>query len=170
VEQIGGKIWLLSELNRGSTFGFSIPIKVDARTEVQKLTQNIDLKPDLNKKTILVVEDEPKNAHLLNIILEDINAEVINACDGIEALDSVKVKMPDLILMDIHMPRMDGIEATRRIRMMDQQVPIIAQTAYAYEDDEEKCMQAGCVAYITKPIRKKELVDKILQFIRPVEM
>ncbi len=94
------------------------------------------------------------------------SAEIIHASDGKEALEKFQ-QNPDigLILMDIKMPVMDGLEATRQIKDIKRNVPIIAITAYAMTGDEDKALEAGCDGYLTKPINKKQLFEKIAEFV-----
>ncbi len=162
-EQMGGSLNIISDLDKGSLFSFTIPF---SKQKTNKKLQNIkhSQKPKklkLNNKTILVVEDEPRNAKLISILLTTIHAKVVNAYNGLEAIEAVKKEKPDLVLMDIQMPEMDGLEATKRIKSIYSDIPIIAQTAYAMKEDREKCIKAGCNGYISKPIKKDELFSVI---------
>jgi CheY-like chemotaxis protein len=118
-----------------------------------------------NKK-ILIAEDEETNYLFIEAILEDTKAELLWAKNGLDAVEIFnEQKDIDLILMDIKMPEMDGIMATREIRQKDSSVPIIAQTAYAMSEDKTKCLSAGCDEYITKPINHKVLLATIERYL-----
>lgn len=117
-------------------------------------------------KIILVGEDEIINFRLLEIMLAITRVALIHAKSGTETLKLFQdSKNIDLILLDIKMPEMDGIEVTREIRKYSLQVPIIIQTAFALEEERIKSMKAGCNAFITKPIKQKELLQIIDSFI-----
>ncbi len=122
-------------------------------------------------KRILIVEDEFRNRKLLRDILKRFDYDVVEASDGLEAVEMVKAWRPDLILMDIQMPVMDGFEATRIIKKDPEtsHIPIIAITAYAMEGDRERILQAGCDGYISKPIEIKDFLAKIESFLKEEE-
>lgn len=123
--------------------------------------------PHPEKLKILIAEDDPASFELFRFILEAYQHHLIHLQNGQEVVDACR-KHPDtdLILMDIKMPVMDGHEATRQIRTFNREVAIIAQTAHALPGDEEKALAAGCDGYITKPIRKKLLLDLIRKLVR----
>ena len=114
-------------------------------------------------KTILIVEDEPRNMKLLRDLLQRFGYETIEAFDGEQGVKLSGEKMPNLILMDIMMPKMDGLEATRIIKAntKTKHIPIIALTSYAMKGDREKAIEAGCDGYIAKPIDIKEVLKTI---------
>ena len=118
-------------------------------------------------KTILIVEDEPKNMKLLRDLLQRFGYEILEASDGEQGVKSAGEKMPDLILMDIMMPKMDGLEATRIIKAdtKTKHIPIIALTSYAMKGDREKTIEAGCDGYIAKPIDIKEVLKTIETYL-----
>ena len=118
-------------------------------------------------KTILIVEDEPKNMKLLRDLLQRFGYEILEASDGEEGVKSAGEKIPNLILMDIMMPKMDGLEATRIIKANTQtkQIPIIALTSYAMKGDRERTIEAGCDGYIAKPIDIQEVLKTIEHFL-----
>ncbi len=117
-------------------------------------------------KRILIVEDIKVNHMLIDRILRKTKAQVIWAMDGQKAVDIIKEDNKiDLILMDIRLPVMNGYEATREIRKLNGDVPIIAQTAYVMEDEKDKVLQVGCNDLITKPLRKDVLLEKIAFFL-----
>jgi CheY-like chemotaxis protein len=120
-----------------------------------------------DQKIILIADDEEMNYFFIEAILEQTNAKLIWAKNGIEVLDIIrKIKDIDIILMDIRMPEKDGLTATKEIRLEKNNIPIIAQTAYALSEDKSKCLKAGCNDYLTKPINNDTLlstIDKYLQ-------
>jgi two-component system, cell cycle response regulator DivK len=122
-------------------------------------------------KRILVVEDQPDNRRILRDLLGNAGYELIEAETGEEALTAVEAQRPDLILMDIQLPVMDGYEATRRIRSNPElkSIPIIAVTSYALAGDEAKALAVGCNAYITKPFSPRALLAKVQEHLALVE-
>lgn len=115
-------------------------------------------------KTILIVEDVDLNIDLLVQLLED-DYGLLVAKDGAQGVAIATEKKPDLVLMDIAMPVMDGYEATRRIRAMFPQLPIIGLSSHAMAGDAEMAKEAGCNDYLTKPVDEKLLLDKLKQFL-----
>ncbi len=117
-------------------------------------------------KRILIVEDIKVNHMLIDRILRKTRAEVLWAMDGQKAVDIIRDDNNiDLILMDIRLPVMNGYEATREIRKLNGNIPIIAQTAYVMEDEKDKVLQVGCNDLITKPLRKDVLLEKISAYL-----
>ena len=118
-------------------------------------------------KCILVVEDQADNRRILRDLLANAGYELIEAESGEEALTAVAARRPDLILMDIQLPVMDGYEATRRIRLDPElkSIPIIAVTSYALAGDEAKALAVGCNAYITKPFSPRALLGKVQEHL-----
>lgn len=116
---------------------------------------------------ILLVEDNEMNRDMLSRRLKRKGFELIYAGDGVEAVESAKQNLPSLILMDVSLPEMDGLEATRLIKRdpATENIPIIALTAHAMEGDRERCLAAGCNDYDTKPIELSRLLDKIKTFL-----
>jgi len=121
----------------------------------------------MNEK-ILIVEDNPSNMRLIELILRDKGYTLLKATDGEEALDVALRGQPDLIIMDIQLPKLNGLEATRRLRQAPvfSRIPIIAVTAYAMKGDKEKIINAGCDAYLSKPINTRELPLIIAEVLR----
>lgn len=117
------------------------------------------------KATILIAEDTDSNFDLLNAILGR-KYHLVRARDGMEAVTMYDEVNPDLILMDIKMPNLDGLEATRIIRQLSAEVPIIAQSAYAYEHDRNAAEEAGCNDFISKPIAQEKLKEKIKKWLK----
>ena len=118
-----------------------------------------------NTKTILIAEDEDSNYCFLELVLNKTKATIIRARNGFEAIELSLKHKPDLIMMDIKMPKMDGIEATREIKKTHPEIPIIAQTAYALENDERLSLEAGCNAYLSKPIKANRLIEVLSTFL-----
>jgi two-component system cell cycle response regulator DivK len=118
-------------------------------------------------KTILIVEDEPRNLKLLHDLLQRFGYEILEAPDGELGVKLAGEKIPDMILMDIMMPKMDGLEATRIIKADEKTkyIPIIALTSYAMKGDREKTIEAGCDGYIAKPIDIKEVLKAIEHYL-----
>ena len=119
-----------------------------------------------SKKTILITEDQDSNFLLLEVLMEIWGINTLRATTGQEAVDICEYnKDIDLVLMDIRLPDFNGLEATKIIKKDNPELPIIAQTAYAITGDREKALDAGCDEYISKPIRKEQLHELILQFL-----
>ena len=141
----------------GCTFFFTIPFKVDReRIQTGKIAEEPGkyLWPD---KLVLVAEDDELNFEYMKVILEPTQARIIRAKDGSQAVKMCANLNFDIILMDIRLPVINGIQATQTIREMGVKTPIIAQTAFAMDDDEQRCIDAGCNSYISKPISKEKL-------------
>jgi PAS domain S-box-containing protein len=165
IEMMGGTISVKSELEKGSCFTIQLPYKKAPVAVPTKRLEEASYKLpmiDLSKKTILVAEDEEINELYLRSALKPTGANLLFAKNGIEAINLFK-KNPDisLILMDIKMPEMNGTDTTIAIKKIDKTVPVIAVTAYAFTEDREKCLLAGCNDYIQKPFRLKELYEII---------
>ena len=119
------------------------------------------------KKKILIVEDNPANLKMLKLILENIDCEILEAVEGEGALSIAIENEPDLILMDIQIPHIDGLEVTRRLRKMEafSQTPIIALTAFAMEKDEKAGLDAGCNEYMVKPFSTTKLLKVVNKYL-----
>lgn len=164
VEMLGGEIWVESQLFNGSVFYFTIPYlrEADVKTIREKEFGAVDDTKKETKLKILITEDDETSVFFLEIALKDITSKVFRARTGIEAVEICRNHPDvDLILMDIKMPEMDGYEATELIRQFNQDVVIIAQTAFGLTGDREKALKAGCNDYLPKPLSKKELMNII---------
>ena len=119
------------------------------------------------KEKMLIVEDNPQNMRLITMTLGAKDYTLVKATDGEEALDMAIRERPDLIIMDIQLPKLNGLEVTKRLRQMPEfsHIPIIAITAHAMKGDEEKFIEAGCNAYLPKPVNTRELPEMIAQML-----
>jgi len=119
------------------------------------------------EEKILIVEDNPLNMRLMEMTLEDKNYTLLEATDGEEALDVATRERPDLIIMDIQLPKLNGLEVTRKLRdtVACSHIPIIAITAFAMKGDKEKAIEAGCDAYLPKPIDTRQLPVTIAEML-----
>jgi two-component system cell cycle response regulator DivK len=118
-------------------------------------------------KKILIVEDNPQNMKVLMMALKPHGYILLQAADGQEALEMATRDNPDLIIMDIQLPKVSGLEAVKRLKQMptSNHIPIIAVTAYAMKGDREKAIEAGCDAYLPKPINTRELPRMVAQML-----
>ncbi len=118
-------------------------------------------------KLILMVEDEPRNLTLLRDLLQVSGYKTIEATDGEQGVELAKASKPDLILMDVQMPKMDGLEATRILKAdaTTSNIPVLALTSYAMKGDKERILEAGCDGYLAKPIDIKELLKIVAEYL-----
>ncbi|WP_197019306.1 ATP-binding protein [Prevotella sp. MA2016] len=173
VEKLGGKIYVESELGKGALFRFILPFEgtIGGMTPARNTTTSnvrtirVSGRPDdRNKKTILVAEDEDSNYELVKIVLHK-RYRLIRAHNGIEAVTLNEEEHPDLILMDIRMPEMNGLDATRIIKEVDTDTPVIALSAYAFEENIRDARNAGCDEFMAKPFKVENLIELVGKYL-----
>jgi CheY-like chemotaxis protein/HPt (histidine-containing phosphotransfer) domain-containing protein len=175
---LGGDVHVKSQEDRGTKFSLYIPTGVNSANQPtfnkydrMEHARSIDSKNSESEETFggkaLVAEDTPTNQTLIQLLLEKLGLEVTIAEDGLQAVEAVKKDDYDIVLMDIQMPNMNGYDATKVLRKEGFNKPIIAVTAHAMKGDREKCLEAGCDDYVSKPIDRDELI-KVLRLHLPI--
>jgi CheY-like chemotaxis protein len=177
----GGSVGVESEVGRGSRFTINLPWKEERDVQAAKIDSigNLQVQEGSNassmpseqkmeRRRILLAEDNQANILTFSEYLESYGYQVIAVQDGVQAVEKAQETNPDIILMDIQMPGMDGLEATRRLRAIPRfaSTPIIALTALAMSGDRERCLEAGATEYMSKPVSLKKLRETINNMIR----
>ena len=167
IRRMGGRIDVDSRLGEGSTFILNLPFERAADVVEEVRPVEVIATPaegPVRPPCVLVVDDHPVNREVARILLEAFGCEVVEVCDGQEALEAVEDRSFDLVLMDVRMPRMDGLEATRRIRTLSSKggsLSIVAMTADAMPEDVSRCLAAGMNAHMAKPINQAGLLSMV---------
>ena len=170
VERMGGHIFVQSEKGIGSEFSFSIPYRPAGSTRAKlKSMSNDQAQAPMNwsSRKCLLVDDNKDVLIYLNRILLDTGVTILTARSGLEAIEIIKTTPDiDVVLLDMQMPEMNGIDATKEIRKIRKNLPIIAQTAFIFEDDKDIILEAGCDACLIKPIRKDHLLTVLSNYVK----
>lgn len=164
---MGGNIWLRSQPGAGSTFYFSVPLQYPGQDKtLQPVIREKEPEKLTEPKSILVAEDEPLNYLLIEEILKPLNVEIIHAFNGQDAVEYCRRKSGiGLVIMDLKMPVMDGMEAARIIKNENPEIPVVAITAYPLQEGLEEAREYGFDDYIAKPFRKQNIEVLLKKFL-----
>ena len=176
VEKMNGHIAVSSKLGEGSTFRFTLPfegtiggLQKNSRTTTNSRTIRVSTKTNVqNAPLVLVAEDEDSNYELVRIVLAK-RYRLLRAHNGIEAVTLCEDEHPDLILMDIRMPDMNGLDATRIIKEVNHDIPIVALSAYAFDENIREAKAAGCNEFLAKPFRVEDLLDTVGKYVKALD-
>ena len=176
VEKMHGHITVSSKLGEGSTFRFTLPfegtiggLQKNSRVTTNSRTIRVSTKTNVqNAPLILVAEDEDSNYELVRIVLAK-RYRLMRAHNGIEAVTLCEDEHPDMILMDIRMPDMNGLDATRIIKEVNHEIPIVALSAYAFDENIREAKAAGCDEFLAKPFRVEDLLDTVGKYVKSID-
>jgi CheY-like chemotaxis protein/two-component sensor histidine kinase len=164
IKMMGGEIDVKSQIDKGTTVSVILPLQEVDMVSKEEAKKSLSA-PDLSSKQILVAEDNAINQVLIRSMLKSTKAKVIIAENGQLAIDEVKRGNFDIVLMDIHMPVMDGVEAQQQLKQLSPELPVIALTANVMKNDVENYIRLGFVAHIAKPIDINQLYGSLKHFI-----
>lgn len=176
VEKMNGHITVSSKLGEGSTFRFTLPfegtiggLQKNSRITTNSRTIRVSTMTNVqNAPLILVAEDEDSNYELVRIVLAK-RYRLLRAHNGIEAVTLCEDEHPDMILMDIRMPDMNGLDATRIIKEVNHEIPIVALSAYAFDENIREAKAAGCDEFLAKPFRVEDLLDTVGKYVKNLD-
>ncbi len=164
INLLGGSIWFESDTNEGAEFHFTVPYK---KVEGLNTTNNDSTSIIFNNEIVLIAEDEDANFKLISLLIQKHGLKVIRAKNGLEALEAVRSNGNiKAVLMDIKMPVMDGVTSTKLIKEFNREMPVVAQTAYAMQEEKIAYEKAGFDYYIVKPLREQELIETLKRVIK----
>lgn len=165
VEIMGGKIWCESRMQVGSAFHVVIPYKLLQSAKKNRKEDMVNICPRWETKTLLLVEDESLNVAHIREVLTNTGITIVEAKTGQEAISLFTETPFDVVLLDIKLPDISGIEVVKKIKQINKAVPVIVNTAYAYQEDKERIMAAGCDDYLTKPVTYTLLLETMQRFL-----